>query len=321
MKTVIVTGGAGFIGSNLIRALLEKEYRVVCVDNFDDLYDPALKEENISNFLKNERFILYRIDIRNLTQFTEVFTKEKPHLVVHLAARPDTRDAVKSPNIYVSVNIEGSLNVLQLCKEFGVENLVIGSSSSVYGNSPHTPWKETEAADNPLSPYGATKRAVEVLSFSYYHNFGIPITNLRYFNAYGEGIRPTLVPYLWGKAILSGDEIEISGDGSRSRDYTYIGDVVDATIRALEKPLGFEVINVGNSKPHSLKELLTVFEDVIGVKAQVKSRPSHHASAECTCADISRAKELLGWEPKTSLREGVEKLVSWIRDHRIKKSL
>ncbi len=317
MKTVLVTGAAGFIGSSLSRVLLERGFRVACVDNFDDLYDPKFKEENLLDLEKNPNFALYRVDIRNAEDLRGVFEKEKPALVAHLAARPDTRDAVASPHLYTGINIDGSINVLDLCRDFKVENVVIASSSSVYGNNPNVPWKESELADRPLSPYGATKRAVEHISFSYHHNFSLPVTNLRYFNAYGEHNRPTMVPYLWGKAILSGEPIEMSGDGSRKRDYTYIGDVVDATVRALLTPLGFEIINVGNSKPHSLKELLSVFEEVTGTKANVKSRPSSQASVESTYADITKAKELLLWEPKTELVDGVRNLISWIRAHRL----
>lgn len=317
MKTVLVTGGAGFIGSNLIRELLAKEYKVVCVDNFDDTYDPALKEQNIAPFLKNKNFVLERVDIRNEEALRGVFEKEKPTLVVHLAAKADTRGAVKIPRIYLSVNIDGTLNILELSREYGIENLVMASSSSVYGNTPRLPWKETETADRPLSPYGATKRTTELLAHTYHHNFGMNITCLRYFNAYGENNRPNMVPYIWTKALLSNNEIELSGEGARKRDYTYIGDVVNGTILAMEKPLGFEVLNIGNSSPVSLRELLSVFEKTLGVTAVVRSRPSHNASVEDTYADVEKAKRLLGWQPTVSIEEGIEKLIVWFRNNRL----
>jgi UDP-glucuronate 4-epimerase len=317
MKTVLVTGVAGFIGSNLTQALLEKGYRVAGVDNFDDTYDVAFKEEAVAPFLYIDNFELYRVDIRDVVALADVFEKEKPSYVVHLAAKADTRGAVDNPYIYTSVNIEGTLNLLELCRKYLVENLVIASSSSVYGNTTHVPWIEDETADRPLSPYGATKRTTELLAYAYHHNFNMPVTCLRYFNAYGENNRPNMVPYIWLEKLLQGETIEISGDGSRKRDYTYIGDTVRATILAMEKPLGFEVINIGNNAPVSLNELLAAFEKALDVKAVVKSRPSHPASVESTYANVDKAKRLLDWQPQTSLEEGLTRLVAWYRANRL----
>ncbi len=317
MKTVLVTGGAGFIGASLSGELLARGYRVACVDNFDDSYDPLVKERNIAQLLANKNFSLYRIDIRDIPALREVFEKEKPTYVVHLAAKADTRKAVNDPRLYTSVNIDGTLNILELAREFPLENLVIASSSSVYGNTIRLPLGEIETADRPLSPYGATKRATELLAHTYHHNFKMNITCLRYFNAYGENNRPNMVPYIWASALLKGEEIEISGKGERKRDYTYIGDIVRATILAMEKPLGYEVLNIGNSSPVSLRELLSVFEKVLGITAVVRTRPSHSASVEDTYADIRKAKELLGWEPTTSIEEGIEKLIAWFRNNRL----
>lgn len=317
MKTVLVTGAAGFIGSNLTQSLLEKGYRVVGIDNFEDAYDLKFKEAHIAPFVGNSNFALHRVDVRDLPAMRAIFEEEKPSYIVHLAAKADTRAAVKDPYTYTSVNIDGTLNILELCREYPVENLVIASSSSVYGNSSQVPFTEDQTADRPLSPYGATKRAVELLACTYHHNFNMNITCLRYFNAHGENNRPGMVPYIWTEKLLRGEEIEISGDGSRKRDYTYIGDIVRATILAIEKPLGFEVINIGNNTPASLNELLAVFEKVIGTKAKVKSRPSHSASVEETYANIDKAKKLLGWEPEVSLEEGIRRLVAWFRANRL----
>lgn len=322
METILVTGAAGFIGSKTVEALLHKGYRVVCIDNFnDDLYNPDFKEEHIKPFVNQEHFIMYRGDICDVALLKEIFQKEKPSYVIHLAAKANTRKAVGEPQSYIDVNISGTLNILELCKEYEVKNLVVASSSSVYGNSEDVPWKEDCQADQPLSPYGMTKRADEVLCYTYHHNFGLNVTCLRFFNAYGENNRPDLVPYLWGMALLQNKEIEISGDGSRSRDYTYIGDIVDGVVRSMEKPLGFEIINLGNSAPVSLRELLSVFEKVIGVTANVKSRPSNKSSVEATYADISKAKEKLEWQPTTPIEDGIRKLVDWLRDNRLEKSV
>ena len=319
-KNVLVTGGAGFIGSHLCDELV-KTCKVICIDNFDDAYNPLFKEEHISLFLQNENFVLERVDICDLKSLKSVFEREKPEYVLHLAAKVDTRDAVNMPYVYIKVNIEGTLNVLELSKKYSVKNLVIASSSSVYGNSERIPWKEDENADRQLSPYGMTKRATELLAHTYRHNFGMNIICLRYFNAYGENNRPSMVPYIWTEKILKGEDIEISGDGSRKRDYTYVGDVVRGTILAMKKPLGFEIINIGNSSPISLKELLAVFEKVIGVSAKVKTRPSNHSSAEVTYADINKAKELLDWKPTIPIGEGISKLVLWFRNNRLKNTV
>jgi UDP-glucuronate 4-epimerase len=318
MKTILITGGAGFIGSNVCEELINRGEKVICVDNFDNLYDPYLKENNINKLVTHPNFKLYKIDIRDFDNMKQVFETESPEYIIHLAARPDTRNAVSDPRLYISVNVDGTINILELAKDYGVKNIALASSSSVYGNDPDVPWKESSLADRPLSPYGATKRSTEHLAHTYFHNFGLNVTCLRYFNAYGENNRPTLVPYIWGLAILRGDEIEISGDGSRSRDYTYIKDIVNGTIKAMEKPLGFEIINLGNSHPVSLKELLGVFEKVTEIKAKVKSRPSHKASVEKTYADITLAKKLLDWEPTTSIEVGIEKLITWLRNNRLK---
>lgn len=320
METVLITGGAGFIGSHVIRKLIDGGYRVVCVDNFNDVYDPSFKEENIAPLLAYpEVFKLERVDIREKEALKAVFEKEKPAYVVHLAALADTRNAVDVPGEYVDVNIMGTLNVLDLARDYKVKNVAMASSSSVYGNTPHFPWVESETADQPLSPYGATKRATELFAYAYHHNFGLNVTCLRYFNAYGENNRPGMVPYVWTNALLTGKEIEISGDGSRKRDYTYVGDVADATVKAMQKPLGYEVLNIGNSSPVSLNELLAVLEKATGKTATRKSRPSHSASVETTCADISKAKKLIGWEPKVTLEEGMGKLVAWFKENRVEK--
>jgi UDP-glucuronate 4-epimerase len=273
METILITGGAGFIGSNVVAKLLVDGYKVICVDNFDPTYDVTFKESNIKPFIDNPNFILERVDICDAPALKSIFTKYMPKYVIHLAAKADTRDAVETPHIYMTANITGTLNVLECSKDFKISNLVIASSSSVYGNTLETPWREDMLADRPLSPYGATKRAGEVLAYSYHHNFDLNITCLRYFNVYGENNRPNMVPYKWAEAILKNKEIEISGDGSRKRDYTYIGDIVEGTLLAMKKPLGFEVLNLGNTNPISLNELLAVFEKKIGTKASVKSRP------------------------------------------------
>jgi UDP-glucuronate 4-epimerase len=314
MKKVLLTGGAGFIGSVVAKELLVKGYEVICIDNFtDDLYDPVLKEGNVAELFQNESFSLHRVDVADLANLQKIFESEKPECIIHLAARANTRKAVADPYPYMDTNIVGTLNILEMAKSFGIKNTVIASSSSVYGNSTRTPFEENDTADRPLSPYGMSKRACELLAYTYHHNFNLNVTCLRYFNAYGENNRPDLVPYVWGRAILNDEEIVISGDGKRSRDYTYVGDIASGTIVAMEQPLGFEIINLGNSRPVSLNELLKVFELVVGKKVSVKSRPSIKSSVENTCANIDKAKNLLGWEPTTHIEDGIAKLVTWLK--------
>lgn len=321
METVLVTGGAGFIGSNLVGQLLKQKYRVICVDNFDDTYDPKFKEEHIAPFLYDKNFVLYRTDIRDLPAMRDIFEKEKPKYVAHLAAKADTRAAVKDPYAYVSVNVEGTLNILELSRDFSVKTVVLASSGSVYGNNPNIPWKEKENTDLPLSAYGATKKTVEMLAYTYHHNFGMNVICLRYFNVYGENNRPTMVPYKWAKAFLLGEEIELSGEGDRKRDFTYVGNIVSATILALTSSLKYEILNIANSRPVSLKELLSVFEKVTGAKPNVRSRPSHNASVNLMYADSTKAQKLLGWKSEVSIEEGITKLVAWFRSNRLKKFL
>jgi UDP-glucuronate 4-epimerase len=316
MKNILITGGAGFIGSNLIASLIQKNFRVICVDNFDHTYDPKLKEENIDSFIQNKNFILYRTDICDMEAMRQIFANEKPHHVIHLAAKADTRAAVEDPFPYISVNVLGSMNMLELSRDFGVASVVMASSGSVYGNNPNIPWKEDDNTDFPLSAYGASKKMMEMLSYGYFHNFGMNVICLRYFNVYGENVRPAMVPYKWAEAFLTGQEIELSGEGVRRRDFTYVGDVVRATEAALHLS-GYEVINIADSSPHSLLDLLEVFKKVTGANPPVRRRESHRASVNETYADNTKAKKILNWEPQVSLEEGIKKLVFWFRDCRL----
>lgn len=320
MKRILVTGGAGFIGSATIAQLLQNsDTQIVCVDNFDDSYDRKFKLDNIAAFASNDRFTLHEVNIVDRESLDRVFSESKPTQVLHLAAKADTRNAVENPYIYIDTNITGTLNVFELSVAHGVELVVAASSSSVYGNNANVPWQETNKDLQPLSPYGVTKLSTEYLGYTYFKNHQLPITMLRYFNAYGEYNRPNMVPYIWTEQIMAGEPLRISGDGSRRRDYTYIGDIARGTVKALETPLGFEVLNMGHGSPLSLKELLDLLQKATGTKPEVISRPSHPASVEETYADTNKAKKLLGWEPEVSHEEGIERLVTWFTDHRLKK--
>lgn len=321
MKTILVTGGAGFIGSHLVEALLAMpDTRVVCVDDFSSAraWGVADEKEYLRDVLDNPVFALHEADIRDMAKLREIFTIEKPDAIVHLAARADTRHAVLEPREYIDVNIVGTLNMLECAREFLVQKFVFASSSSVYGNKNTAPYTEDSQTDFAISPYGASKKAGEVLAHTYNHNFGINVTCVRIFNAYGERMRPGLVLYKWVDNMLHGKSIEQSGDGSRKRDFTYVGDLVRGLVAALENANGFEVVNIGNADPVSLKELLAVTEEATGQKADVITRESHHASVEATHASIDRAQKLLGWQPTTTLKDGVSRFVAWFRAHRLK---
>jgi UDP-glucuronate 4-epimerase len=318
MNTIIVTGAAGFIGSNVTEALLARGDRVIGIDNFSDNYDPSYKETNIASFLNNPNFVLYRADIRDQSEIEKIFAKEKPDAVVHLAAKADTRRSIVEPRDYVDINLMGTLNLLEASQKNGVKKFIFASSSSVYGNNATAPFSETAPTDFPLAPYGATKKAGEVLAYTYHQNFNLPVVCLRIFNAYGERNRPDLVLYKWVENILKSQPIEMSGKGERMRDFTYIGDLVKAIELSLDKEVGYEIINVGNANPVALKDLLTVVEKATGKKAEVVERPSNKGSVEMTHASVTKAKQLLGWEPTTPIEDGVGRLVAWFVRERLK---
>ncbi len=320
MQRILVTGGAGFIGSSVIDSLLsETKAMIACIDNFDDAYNKKYKQDNIHKFLSSNKFSLFEIDIRDKDKLMSVFSEVKPTHVLHLAAKADTRKAVVAPHSYIETNIIGTLNIFEAAVAYGVQQVVAASSSSVYGNNSEVPWSELNQDLHPISPYGVTKLSTEHLAYTYYKNHHLPITMLRYFNAYGERNRPDMVPYIWAKAILSNQSVFISGDGSRCRDYTYIGDIVRGTVAALQTPLEFEVLNLGHGSPLSLNELLSIFERVTGKKIIAHSRPSHSASVEETYADISKVNKLLDWKPEISHEEGISRLISWFSSHRLEK--
>ncbi len=317
-KNIVITGGAGFIGSHFVDAVLAgSEYdKVVVIDNLCLDTGTKDKKENIRHNLKNPRLIFRKVDIKKTKKIQKIFQIYKPEVVVHLAALADTRNAVVDPYKYLATNIDGTLNLLEASKTAGVKKFIFISSSSVYGNKNTAPFTEDMQADFAISPYGASKKAGEVLAYSYFHNFGLPIVCLRIFNAYGERMRPGLVLYKWVSSMVRGETIEISGGGTRMRDFTYVGDIVDAIFKSIEKPVGFEVLNIGNSDPLSLNSLLKIIEQVTGIQAKTKSRESHKASVEMTHADVSKALRVINWRPTTSIEDGIRKFYEWYKKNR-----
>ena len=308
---VLVTGGAGFIGSNLTQKLLDLKNEVICVDNLDPYYDLRIKKENIKPFLMLRNYHFYHEDILNFAELKKIFEKEKPDKICHLAARAGVRPSIEIPQIYQKVNIEGTLNLLELAKEFKIKNFVFASSSSVYGERNKVPFREDDNTDFPLSPYAATKKAGEVLLWTYHHLYRLNCTALRFFTVYGPSGRPDMAPYLFTDAIFKGRPIKKFGDGESKRDYTFIDDITAGIISALDQNLLYEIINLGNNCPITLNKFIQLIEEVLGKKAVIEKLPPQPGDMRVTCADITKAKKILKYSPKTSITEGIKKFVSW----------
>jgi UDP-glucuronate 4-epimerase len=316
MKTVLVTGQAGFIGSHLTEKLLKKGYRVVGVDNFNDYYSPKQKQANIKLLGKDKNFKEYRLDILETEKLKKVFEENKIELIAHLAARAGVRPSILNPELYKKVNIQGTKNLLEMAKEFKIKRFILASSSSVYGDQKKVPFSESDRLGKPLSPYAASKQEAEKLCREYAGKYRMQMTILRFFTVYGPRGRPDMAPYLFTEKILKGKPIIRFGDGSSSRDYTYVGDIVEGIIKAVERPFEFEIINLGNNQPVKLNEFIALIEKLIGKKARIKKQPRHPADVKRTYADINKAKKLLGWQPKTDLETGMRKFIEWYKNQR-----
>ncbi len=314
-EKILVTGGAGFIGSNVAEALIRQGKNVIIIDDFNDFYNPAWKRENIKEIKK--RAAIYEADIRDKQALEDIFKKEKFGSIIHLAARAGVRPSIKDPILYQEVNIGGTHNILEAARKYGIQNLILASSSSVYGNQKKTPFSEDDRVDNPISPYAASKRAMELLAYTYHHLFDMNITCLRFFTVYGEGGRPDAAPYLFTEKILKGEEIQKFGDGTSKRDYTYVGDIVEGITKCLGKTFGYEIINLGSNNPVSLNEFIEILEKTTGKKANVKELPMQKGDVDITYADITKAKKLLGWEPRVSFKEGIQRFVEWYKTNRM----
>lgn len=311
---ILVTGGAGFIGSHVCDSLLKRGDFVVCLDNFNDYYDPKFKKENISEYLHDKTFKLYKKDICDFDSLKNIFEKEKPDKIIHLAARAGVRQSIKSPLIYYETNVKGTLNLLELAKDFKIKNFVFGSSSSVYGDREQGPFSENDKVDNPISPYAATKKAGEELGYTYYCLYQLSVICLRFFTVYGPRGRPDMAIRKFSALINQDKKIEIYGDGNTYRDYTYISDIVDGILKALDKDWNFEIINLGDNNPVKLTYLIKLLEQNIGKKVMIKKRPIQKGDVTITYAEISKAKDLLGWSPKVKIEKGISKTIHWFKE-------
>ena len=312
MKTLI-TGGAGFIGSHTTAALLARGDQVVCLDNFNDYYSPERKRQNVAPFLDHPAYKLYEADIRDATALEKVFAQENIDKVIHIAAMAGVRYSLRHPALYAQVNVEGTVNMLECARRYQVTNFVFASSSSVYGMRSEAPFREDDPVSQPISPYAATKRAAELITYTYHHLYGLRCTSLRFFTVYGPRGRPDMAPYLFTKWTFEGRELTMFGDGSSRRDYTYIDDIVAGVVAALDADLSFEIINLGNSQTITLRDFIAVVEEVVGKKAHIVQVPPQPGDVPLTCADITKAHRLLGYEPRTNIREGMARFVEWYR--------
>ncbi|MBQ9297860.1 MAG: GDP-mannose 4,6-dehydratase [Clostridia bacterium] len=319
MNKYLVTGGAGFIGSSLCKELLKQGKQVVVIDNFCDFYVPRIKENNIKEFEGNPNFKIYKKDIRDRKSIRQVFEKNDIEIVIHLAAMAGVRPSIENPILYQEVNCIGTQNILEEMKEQGIKNLVLASSSSVYGNCKQTPFKEDMNVDFAISPYAATKKANEVMAHVYHKLYGMNVMVLRFFTVYGPKQRPDLAINKFTRLMLENKEIPMYGDGSTARDYTYIDDIVDGIIKSCEyiqkNDNVYEIINLGNSRPIPLKQMINTIENALGVYAKIKQLPMQPGDVNITYADISKAKELIGYEPKTPFEEGIKKFVNWYKKY------
>lgn len=317
-RTYLVTGGAGFIGSSLADFLLKKDYKVVVIDNFCDFYDPNIKRNNVKNNLDNPNYKLYEIDLRNKDDVEKVFKENKIDVVIHLAAMAGVRPSIENPILYQEVNCIGTQNLLEVMKEYGVKNLVMASSSSVYGNNKKVPFKETDIVDYAISPYAATKKSNEVMTHVYHKLFDMNVIMLRFFTVYGPRQRPDLAINKFTRLMLNDEEVTMFGDGTTSRDYTYIDDIVSGIYSSINYVLNnkdvYEIVNLGNSSPVSLKEMINTIAEVLNKEPKIKEMPMQQGDVNITYADISKAKEMLNYDPKTPFKEGIEKFVKWYKE-------
>lgn len=316
MGAILVTGGAGFIGSHLTDRLLADGRDVVVLDNFDPFYDASAKLKNLEAASRHPGFRLVRGDIRDAASVAAAFDARPVEAVVHLAARAGVRPSIEDPLTYTSVNVDGTMQLLEACRLRGVDRFVFGSSSSVYGNNPKVPFSEDDPVDHPISPYAATKRAGELLAHTYHHLFGMKIACLRFFTVFGPRQRPDLAIRKFAGLMADGKEIPVFGDGTNGRDYTFVDDIVEGIVRSLERADGFHVWNLGGSHPVTLNELIAKLTAGLGVTPKIARLPLQAGDVWRTFADVSRAKRDLDWAPVTSFDRGMDAFLAWFAKER-----
>ncbi len=315
MKNILLTGGAGFIGSHVAdRLLAGTEHNVVCVDDFNDFYDPLIKRANADELKKIDGFNLVEGDIRDIDFLRRVFSENEIGSVIHLAARAGVRPSIEFPLLYEDVNVRGTLNLLESCREFGVKRFLFASSSSVYGNNKKVPFSEADNVDSPVSPYAATKKAGELLCYNYHHLYGIDISCLRFFTVYGPRQRPEMAIHKFTELIYNRKPVPMFGNGSSKRDYTYISDIVDGVISAFKKLNGFNIYNLGESNTIDLRSMIELLGSCLKISPVIEEHPFKAGDVEITFADITKSERELGYNPKVPVEKGLELFVNWYID-------
>ena len=313
-KQFLVTGGAGFIGSHLVgRLLAQRSARVVVVDNFDEFYDPQIKRANIADHVNNQAYLLVKADIRDYAAMKQIFAEHHFDAIVHLAAKAGVRPSVSDPRAYTEVNVNGTMNLLELAERNGVMKFVFGSSSSVYGPAATPPFRE-DAPLAPISPYASTKASGELLAHTYSHLYGMRIVCLRFFTVYGARQRPDLAIHKFARMIASHSPIPVYGDGSAQRDFTYIDDILQGVMAAIEyDATPFEIINLGESQTVTVDRMIELLEEALGRKAIIERCPPQPGDLPLTHADITKARKLLGYQPTTPIETGIKKFAEWFK--------
>ncbi|NOZ61611.1 MAG: NAD-dependent epimerase/dehydratase family protein [Calditrichaeota bacterium] len=311
----LVTGGAGFIGSHLIERLLRDGGQITCLDNFNDYYDPRIKEKNIAAVFDHPKFDLVRGNILDENLLKKLFDDNDFDVIVHLAARAGVRPSVQQPKLYQEVNVRGTLNLLDMARQHQIEKFVMASSSSVYGNNKKVPFSESDNVDNPISPYAATKKASELLAFTYSALYGMSVTCLRFFTVYGPRQRPDMAIHKFTRLIAHNQEIPVYGDGKVKRDFTYITDIIDGVVRSIEHCQGYQIYNLGESRVVELMELIHLLEKEVGKTARIKWLPPQPGDVKITYADISKAAQDLNYRPKVPVEQGIRQFIQWFKQN------
>jgi len=310
----LVTGGAGFIGSHLCERLITQRHSVVCVDNFNTYYNPAIKRKNIEAISSHPEFYLREGDILDWDFLESIFNNENIDVVVHLAARAGVRPSIINPRLYQKVNVEGTSNLLTLSAKSNISKFIMASSSSVYGINKKVPFSEEDNVDHPISPYAATKKACELLGHTYHSLYALPVTCLRFFTVYGPRQRPDMAIHKFTKMISQGEEVTLYGDGTSQRDYTFITDILDGIWKSIENCQNYHIYNLGESCTIELKKLIQLLEKAIGKSAIIKQLPDQPGDVPITYADISKAKKELGYNPQVSIEKGIQYFVKWYKE-------
>jgi UDP-glucuronate 4-epimerase len=310
MKKILITGAAGFIGSNLAEKLISSG-EIVGIDDFNDYYSPLIKKHNIKDLRNNPSFKIYTGDISDKKIISKIFQENRIDKIIHLAARAGVRSSLENPTLYMKVNFLGTQNILEAARENHVQQFIFASSSSVYGNNIKVPFSEDDQTDKPISPYAISKLAGEKLCWLYNNTYGLKTTVLRFFSVYGPKGRPDMAPFIFTKKILNHDIIDVYGDGSQARDFTYVDDITDGIALAMKKMFDFEIINLGNSYPISVIELIKTIEKVTGKNAQINFLPARLGDVTRTYANILKAGKILGYRPSTSFETGIKNFVDW----------